>query len=58
MIDYKLIRGTLSHQKEFEDTIKKEIKNGWRPTGGVSITNVGPTSVILVQALINPDPLG
>lgn len=52
MIDYKIIEGTISTQKEFENKVKDAMNKGWKPLGGVSISpEVTPYSFILVQAL-------
>lgn len=52
MIDYKIIEGTLSNQKEFEKKVKEAMNKGWKPIGGVAITQAGSAySCILVQAL-------
>lgn len=52
MIDYKIIEGTISKQKEFETKVKDAMNKGWKPIGGVSITPMGTAySFIIVQAL-------
>lgn len=52
MIDYKIIEGIISNQKEFENKVKDAMNKGWKPLGGVSISpEVSPYSFMLVQAL-------
>lgn len=52
MIDYKIIEGTISNQKEFENKVKDAMNKGWKPLGGVAISpEVSPYSCIIVQAL-------
>lgn len=57
MIDYKIIEGTISNQKEFENKVKDAMNKGWQPIGGVAMAQAGTAfSFFLVQALTKTQP--
>ena len=40
-MEYKILNGNNITFNDFEKKVNKEINNGWKPIGGINVTDIG-----------------